>query len=433
VPSTVLSPTFSIERHKLKNGLRVVMAPDRSAPAVAVAVHYDVGFRSEPEGRTGFAHLFEHIMFEGSEHLPKLEHAKLIQSNGGEFNGSTTPDFTNYFEVVPTGALELALFLEADRMRSPVITEETVANQIDVVKEEIRLNVMNRPYGGMHWIYLPPIAFSTFNNSHNGYGSFVDLDAATPDDAKEFFDKYYAPGNAVLTLVGDFDPDATIKLVEQHFNGVKKRSVPSRADFSEPLAGEERRGQHHDPMSPTPAIVVGYRTPDPHADLDAYAAYYLLVQALTDGDASRLHQRLVKTGLVSFIGGVLGPFDGWLEMRDPLLFNLLAIYPPGGASVDDILGAVDEEVDRLVGDFHDNELQRVRTAVAAAYLRKIDSVVARALTLAPLEQQRGRAELLNELPEALARVTAADVRASAARWLTPASRAVLDWQPGGGS
>ena len=176
MPANVLAPSFPLARHTLKNGLRVVLAPDRSSPVVAVAMHYDVGFRSEPEGRTGFAHLFEHLMFEGSESLPKLEHAKLVQGNGGSFNGSTTPDYTNYFEVVPSGAFELMLFLEADRMRSPVITDHTVANQIDVVKEEIRLNIMNRPYGGMQMIFLPPIAYETFNNAHNGYGSFVDLE-----------------------------------------------------------------------------------------------------------------------------------------------------------------------------------------------------------------------------------------------------------------
>ncbi len=302
----VLSPSFPIERHTLGNGLRVVMAPDRTAPVVAVAVHYDVGFRSEPEGRTGFAHLFEHLMFEGSANLPKLEHAKLIQGNGGEFNGSTTPDFTNYYEVVPSGAFELMLFLESDRMRSPVITEETVANQIDVVKEEIRLNVMNRPYGGMHWIYLPPIAYKTFNNTHNGYGSFVDLESATVADATDFFKRYYAPGNAVLTIAGDIDPTSTVALVEKYFADVPKRAVPKRPDFGEPVLNRENRATHHDPMSPTPALVIGYRAPNPITDLDAYAAYHLLVQLLTDGDSSRLHQRLVKTGLAVAMAGCDG-------------------------------------------------------------------------------------------------------------------------------
>src|SRR5207248_8720328 len=143
------SPAYDVVRATLDNGLRVILAPDKTAPVVAVAVFYDVGFRSEPEGRTGFAHLFEHLMFQGSENLEKLAHFKIVQSSGGTFNGSTHPDYTDYHEVLPAAALERALFLEADRMRAPKLTQDNLANQIDVVKEEIRLNVLNGPYGGV--------------------------------------------------------------------------------------------------------------------------------------------------------------------------------------------------------------------------------------------------------------------------------------------
>jgi predicted Zn-dependent peptidase len=427
--SGVLAPSFRVERHTLSNGLKVVVAPDSSAPVVAVAVHYDVGYRSEPEGRTGFAHLFEHLMFEGSENLPKLEHAKLIQGNGGEFNGSTTPDFTNYFQVVPTGAFELMLFLESDRMRSPVITEHTVANQIDVVKEEIRLNIMNRPYGGMQMIHLPPVAFRTFNNAHNGYGSFVDLESATVADATDFWKRYYAPGNALLTIAGDVDPDAAFALAERYFGDVPKRAVPKRPDFTEAVPNEERRATHYDPMSPTPALVVGYRAPDPLKELERYAAYYLLVQILGDGDSSRLHQSLVKTGLVTVMAGFVGPFDNWLDMRDPLLTNIITIYPPGG-DAEAILATIDESIEQLADDLDQEELDRCRVGVTARYLRSTDSVMNRALTIAPLEQQRGRGELINEVPAALAGVTVRDVQNAAAEWFRPNTRAVLDWQPG---
>ncbi|HVT78860.1 MAG TPA: pitrilysin family protein [Acidimicrobiales bacterium] len=429
MPSHVLAPSFPIARHTLGNGLRVVVAPDRSSPVVAVAVHYDVGYRSEPEGRTGFAHLFEHLMFEGSENLPKLEHARLIQGNGGQFNGSTTPDFTNYFEVLPSGALDLALFLESDRMRSPVITEHTIANQIDVVKEEIRLNIMNRPYGGMQMIHLPEIAFTTFNNAHNGYGSFVDLESATVADAKDFWKRYYAPGNALLTIAGDVDPEDVFKLAEKYFGDVPKRAAPKGRSFSEPVPQSERRRTHYDPMSPTPALVVGYRTPNPITQLDEYAAYFLLVQLLTESDSSRLHKRLVKTGLVSALAGLIGPFDNWLEMRDPVLFNVLAIYPPGG-DADGLLDVIESTVAEVHDDLGDDELVRAHTMATARYLRGTDGVLSRALTMAPLEQQRGRAELINEIPFALAKVTADDVKAVAAKWFGADQRAVLDWQPG---
>lgn len=407
----------------------MVLAPDRSAPVVAVAVHYDVGFRSEPEGRTGFAHLFEHLMFEGSENLPKLEHAKLIQGNGGTFNGSTTPDFTQYFETVPSGALELMLFLEADRMRSPVITEETVANQIDVVKEEIRLNIMNQPYGGMVMIYMPEVAFSTFNNSHNGYGSFVDLESATVDDAKSFFKQYYAPGNALLTLAGDFDPDKVIPLIEKHFGDIPKRPVPKRPDFGEPLPSTPRHATHYSAAAPMPALLAGYRAPDPVTQLDEYAAYALLVSTLSSGDSSRLYQRLVKSGLVIQMAGAIGPFDDWLSMRDPVLTSIIAIYPPDGTS-EAILAAVDETVEALRADLTEAELERTRVAMSSSYLRATDGVMNRALKIAPMEQQRGRAELINELPEVLARVSGADVIAAAEKWMQPNTRSVLDWMPG---
>ena len=266
------TPQFAIHRAVLENGLRVVLAPDRSAPVVAVAVHYDVGFRSEPEGSTGFAHLFEHMMFQGSEHVDKMDHAQLVQANGGTLNGSTTPDYTNYFEVLPSGALELALFLEADRMRSVRITQENLDNQISVVKEEIRVNVLNRPYGGFPWIHMADVMFDTFANSHNGYGSFVDLESATLEDAEAFFARYYAPGNAVLTIVGDFDIEDAVALVERHFGEIPRRRAPRHGSFAEPLPTAPRRGTHRDPHAPTPAVALGYRVPDRHVEVLAVPA-----------------------------------------------------------------------------------------------------------------------------------------------------------------
>src|SRR5437764_4154452 len=220
--------SFDLHYHTLGNGLRVVLAPDSSSPVIGIGLVYDVGFRSEPEGRTGFAHLFEHLMFQGSANLQKLEHFRYVQASGGIFNGSTHLDYTNYFEALPSNALERGLFLEADRMRSPRITEENLANQLDVVKNEIRVNVMNRPYGGFPWIWLPQVLFDSFANAHNGYGGFEDLESATVDDARDFFRKYYAPSNAVLSVAGDLDPDQTLALVEKHFGGLPRRRAPKR-------------------------------------------------------------------------------------------------------------------------------------------------------------------------------------------------------------
>jgi len=341
------SPMVELHRETLPNGLRVVLSPDQSAPVVAIGVHYDVGFRSEPQGRTGFAHLFEHLMFQGSESLEKLAHFRHVQSSGGTFNGSTHPDYTNYFEVVPSAALERALFIEADRMRAPRITAENLRNQIDVVKEEIRLNVLNRPYGGFPWITLPPVLYDTFPNAHNGYGDFSELEAATVDDCAAFFDVYYAPGNAVLTVSGDFQVDAAVELVHRHFDDVPARPVPTRPSFAEPPPDRERRHRHPDPLAPLPALAIGYRLPDPTAGFDGYLAYEVLCAVLSDGDSSRLEQRLVHTdALVTDIGARCGLFGAPLDARDPDTLNITAMYP-SNVDVNRVLDVTDEEIARL--------------------------------------------------------------------------------------
>ncbi|WP_197321417.1 pitrilysin family protein [Saccharomonospora sp. NB11] len=421
------------ELHKftLDNGLRVVLAPDPTAPVVGVSVHYDVGFRSEPEGRTGFAHLFEHLMFQGSESLEKLAHFRWVQSSGGTFNGSTHPDYTDYFEVLPSAALERALFLEADRMRAPKLTQENLTNQIDVVKEEIRLNVLNRPYGGFPWILLPPVLYSTFPNAHNGYGDFTDLEQATLDDCAAFFDTYYAPANAVLTVAGDLDVDRTRELVHKHFDDVPARPRPQRPSFAEPRPTQELRGTHTDPHAPLPALAVGYRMPDPINELDAYLANLVLAGVLADSDSSRLQQRLVHTEpLVTDVGagaGLFGPF----EARDPDTFSVTAIHPPE-TSAEQVLDALDAELEALATTPPGpEELTKVTARWSAALHSEHDRLVSRTLALGSLELLHGDAGLVYALPERMAAVTAEQV-SEAAKALRPDSRAVLVVEPGQG-
>ncbi|HUR49073.1 MAG TPA: pitrilysin family protein [Acidimicrobiales bacterium] len=419
---------LAVERFTLDNGLRVVLNPDRSVPTVGLALTYDVGFRSEPEGSTGFAHLFEHFMFQGSENLEKGQYDKLVMGNGGILNGSTHPDFTNYIVQIPSSALELQLWLEADRMRGLVLTAESLQNQIDVVKEEIRLNVMNRPFGGFPWIYMPPVIFKTFNNAHNGYGSFDDLEAATPEDTQAFFDKYYVASNAVLSLAGDFDVADVRNLIERHFGDLPKRPAPPLPDCSEPRPDKERRAVHHDPLAPMPALAISYRVPDPVKNFREYCAAVMLVEILTEGDASRLHKRLVKQDRTcAFIQGGIGGFDAW-EMRDPTTLDLMAFHP--GGTVEQVQNAIDEEIDKLSAGVESAELNRARTALVSSYVRQIDSPLERAIPLGNFEMQRGRGELINEIPELLAEVQPADVVAVAEEWLRPDSRGVLEWVNG---
>ncbi|BCY14851.1 pitrilysin family protein [Actinoplanes sp. L3-i22] len=424
---------YPVERFTLANGLRVVLAPDRSAPVVGVAVVYDVGIRSEPEGRTGFAHLFEHLMFQGSANLEKLAHFRHVQGAGGSFNGSTHLDYTDYFEVLPSGALERALFLEADRMRGPRLTEENLRNQVDVVKEEIRVNVLNRPYGGFPWLKLPSVMFETFPNAHDGYGSFEDLESATVADAQSFFDKYYACGNAVLSVAGDFDVAEATAMIERHFGDVPARPAPLLPAFDEPDLTAERRESYTDRIAPLPAVAAAYRVPDPIAAFDAYLPFSVLAEVLTDGDASRLVERLIQRDRsVTNVGGYLGFMGDEYQVRNPTALLLQAHMPPGG-DAGKVLRTVDEELDRLVADgLQPGELERTQARMGARLLQGTDEVLGRALPMAVLELQRGRPELLNELPKLISEVTAEQI-VTAAATLRPERRAVVEVLPGAGA
>ncbi|WP_369253505.1 M16 family metallopeptidase [Geodermatophilus amargosae] len=421
-----------VERFSLDNGLRVVLAPDRSVPVVAVTVFYDVGMRNEPEGRTGFAHLFEHVMFQGSAHVPKMEHARLVQAAGGTFNGSTHQDYTNYYEALPAEALERAIFLEADRMAAPAITEENLRNQIDVVKEEIRVNVLNRPYGAFPWLQLPQIAFESFANTHDGYGSFVDLESSTVADATDFFSRYYAPGNAVLCIGGDLDVGETERLVRRWFGQVEAREVPPTPHTGEPSPTTVRRDVVEDRLAPAPAVAVGWRVPDPVADLDTYLGTVLLAELLSEGDASRLERRLVHDDRLavaqsSYVGLFGDPFD----VRDATLLTT-QVHHPAAVGVDDVLAAVHDEIARVVTEgVSAEELARVQARTSAQLLRQADSVLGRTLAFAGAELVHGRAELAGEMAARLAAVTPDAVQA-AAKGLDPGTAAVLELRATGG-
>jgi predicted Zn-dependent peptidase len=423
-------PGHELTRFTLANGLRVVLAPDPTAPVVGVSVHYDVGFRSEPEGRTGFAHLFEHLMFQGSESLEKLAHFRHVQSAGGTFNGSTHPDYTDYFEVLPSAGLEQALFLEADRMRAPKLTEENLRNQVDVVKEEIRLNVLNRPYGGFPWILLPPVLYQTFPNAHNGYGDFTELEQADLNDCAQFFDTYYAPANAVLTVAGDIELARARDLIDKHFGDVPARPAPNRPSFGEPPPAGQLESEHIDPHAPLPALAIGYRMPDPIGELDGYLASLVLASVLAEGDGSRLQQRLVlKDPLVTDINAACGLF-GPFEARDPDTFTITAMYSPDVAQ-DRVLRAVDEELDALAATPpSDQELAKVTARWVAGLHREHDRLVSRTLALGSFELLYGDPSLVYQLTGRLSAVTP-DAVSAAAKTLRPDSRAVLTVSPAG--
>ncbi|NNL90263.1 MAG: insulinase family protein, partial [Marinicaulis sp.] len=247
-----------VSYHKLDNGLKVVLSEDHAVPTTTIAVYYGIGFRIEPRDRTGFAHLFEHMMFQGSKNLGKAEFIALVNSNGGVLNGSTRFDFTNYFEIVPSHKLETMLWAEADRMRGLAITQENLTNQQGVVKNEVKVNVLNQPYGGFPWLDLPQTAFENWHNAHNFYGDLAELDAATLDDVQQFFDSYYAPNNAALVIVGDFDPAQAMSWVHQYFDDIPAVEMAAKPDLTEARQEEARNGSRVDPLATRPAIAWGY-------------------------------------------------------------------------------------------------------------------------------------------------------------------------------
>jgi predicted Zn-dependent peptidase len=326
----------------LANGLRVVVSPESTAPLVTVGVYYNIGFRLEPQGRSGFAHLFEHMMFQGSENAGKMVHIQLINASGGLLNGTTNYDVTNYFETVPSNALERVLWLEADRMRALKVDGENLLNQRDVVKEEVRVNVLNQPYGGFPWLDLPPVAFRNWANAHNFYGDFADLDAATLEDVRTFFKTYYSPSNAILVILGDVVPAEALALAEKYFGHIPAGKPAPKADASEPPQTEERRGEVEEKFGTLPAVAIGYLAPA-RRTADWYTAA-LLDQILHGGRAGRVYRRLVlEQELAIDAGGGTGDF---IELNGPFQIVTRITYKPD-VSTEEIVAAYDAIIEEL--------------------------------------------------------------------------------------
>ncbi len=432
-PRDAAAHRVPIQEHQLANGLRVVMSPQPGSAVVAVGVYYRVGFRLEPEGRTGFAHLFEHLMFQGSRRLGKTAHFQVVHDAGGLLNGYTRYDFTAYFEVLPASALAAACYLEADRMAGLDLTEANLRNQVDVVEEEVRLNVLNQPYGGFSWLYLPQHAFSRFANAHNAYGEFKDLESATVADARAFFTTHYAPGNATLVLVGGFEPEPALETAAAHFGTIPARPVPPPPDTAEPLPTRRRLIRHEDPMAPVPRLGVGYRMA-PFGD-PAHLPLALAADILTDGRGSRLDERLVRGDAVCLdvAAGPNFPIGDAFDSGVPTLWTLEATRRPEVPTAR-VLELLDAELDRRGRDGpRPDELLRAQRRWLADHWATVDSPRGRMDRLGTLSTIHGDPELLNLLPGRVAAVTPEAVAAAVATWLRPERATVLDWVPSGPS
>ena len=354
-----------IEYYKLGNGLKVVLARDASAPTVTVGVSYQIGMRIEPRDRTGFAHLFEHLMFQGSGNLGKMEFIRLVEGNGGVLNGSTRFDYTNYYQIVPAHTLATVLWAEADRMKALAITQANLTNQQGVVKNEVRDATMNQPYGGFPWLTMPQVANQNWFNAHNFYGDLADIDAATLDEAQSFFDTYYAPNNAVLVVAGDFDPAATRAWITQYFATIPARAQPPRPDLTEPERTVEKRDSYVDRLAPRPALALAWQVP-PRNTPEHYA-FSLLDTILLQGEDSRLWQKLVQEkGYASAVGGGTNLLGNEFTYDGPMLWMLYLIHDPA-ATPDAIIADVDTEIARLQAEPPSpEELDRALTKLRAS-------------------------------------------------------------------
>ncbi len=425
---------FQIPIHSqtLANGLRVVVSPDRTAPVVTVGVYYNIGFRLEPRGRSGFAHLFEHMMFQGSENAGKMVHIRLVNSSGGVLNGSTRYDVTNYFESVPSNALDRMLWLEADRMRSLRVDDENLRNQRDVVKEEVRMNVFNRPYGGFPWLDLPPIANRNWANAHNFYGDFQDLDAATLADVQAFFRTYYTPRNAVLLLVGDVEPDNGFALAGKHFSSIPAGSPPPSADVSEPPQTEERRGQVTEKLGTLPAMAIGYHVP-PRRSPDWYALA-LADRSLHGGRAGRLYRALAleRQMALEADGGIHYPMGDVFDYNGPMQMVTRILYKPEFAS-DQVIAAFDQVIAELRhAPLPAAELEQVKVKLRSDYYSTLEGGLGSHVPrfglmhyLACFTLFDGDPGLVNTALDGFLRVTPEEVHAAATRVLRPENRSIV--------
>jgi predicted Zn-dependent peptidase len=423
--------TVPVEYTKLANGLKVVFSRDTTAPTAVVAVYYNIGFRIEPKDRTGFAHLFEHMMFQGSENLGKMEFIKLVQSNGGILNGSTRFDFTNYFEVVPAHALETALWAEADRMKGLAINADNLKNQQEVVKNEVRVNVLNQPYGGFPWLDLPQYANVNWYNSHNFYGDLKDLDAATLADVESFFKTFYAPNNAVLVVVGDFDAAQTMDWVKKYFGPIPSAVLPQKPDISEPRQDKEKRATKPDAIATRPALAVGYHAPP--RNTPEYFAMGILDQVLVQGKDSRLYQALVqKNGLTGDVsGGINSGLGDMYNINGPTLWDVSLFYDKDKTS-GEILAVMDVEIEKVRTTPVDQAtLDRALVKMRSDFYDKIEQTggFGRADLLASFALFDDDPARINQLEEQFLKVTPALLQKTAQEYLRPENRTILLIEP----
>ena len=421
------SPLIPVTKDfKLPNGLRVILSEDHSVPVSAVAIVYDVGARNEKKGRSGFAHLFEHMMFEGSENVGKTEHFKYIESAGGSLNASTHPDFTNYFEKLPSNQIELALWLESDRMRSLKVTPENFENQLQTVKEEKRSRIDNQPYVPAS-IKMEELLYDNWANAHPTIGTFDDLEASTIDDIRQFFKTYYAPNNAVMAIVGDFDANQMEALVRKYFASIPSQPTPAKPDVAEPLQNKEKYLKVADQHAKAPAFWVSWKVPGRRTP--EYYPLGIIEKLLAAGESSRLYQRMVKGDQNALKVDV-----GYDERRGPSAFETFVVVKPGNTS-EQVRESLWSELEKLkTNPVSDLELEKAKNQIlrdlfASSSYESLQRSLGRAELLAEYASFFGDPSLIDKDVQAYLDVTAADVQRAAAKLLTKSGATIVDVVP----
>lgn len=418
-----------VEYYSLDNGLKVILSQDKTAPTVVVAVYYNIGFRIEPKDRTGFAHLFEHMMFQGSANMGKMEFINLVQKNGGILNGSTRFDFTNYYEIVPSNKLETMLWAEADRMRGLDITEENLKNQQGVVKNEVKVNVLNQPYGGFPWLDMPQYANTNWYNAHNFYGDLDDLDAATLEDVEKFFNTFYAPNNAALAVVGDFEISQAKEWIEQYFGDISSAPLPPKPDISEPIQNKEKKFVKEDSLANKPAIAIAYHMPK--RNTPEYYAMGLLDQILIQGDNALLQKKLVDDlGYTSNVSGGINYLGNMFNYNGPMQMMFDFTYDTD-TSTEEVMIAVDQVIDKLrtgiTTEMIDNAMVKIRSKLydelgSSFGLGKADLLA----TFALFDNNPAR---INDLEKEFKKITPEIMNRTVTEYLRNTNRTVLTVNP----
>jgi predicted Zn-dependent peptidase len=415
------APAIKFSDVKLNNGLRVIVSEDHTAPTVSVAVTYNVGSADEKARRTGFAHLFEHMMFKGSENVGPGEHFTLIFNNGGNMNGTTNQDRTLYFETLPANQLEMALFLESDRMKSLDITKANLDNQRNAVQEERRLGLDNQPYGKTY----EQVGEQAYDNpayKHSVIGSMDDLNAASVDDVATFFKTYYAPNNAVLSIVGDVDTKKTMALIEKYFGTIASQPQPKRPDLVEPPHTAERRSTIEDQLARLPQVDIAWVTPA--AGTPDFDALDVVSWVLSSGRSGRLNQVVVREKQLAVFAGAGNP-----DKRGPGLFQISAQVAPGKNPAD-VEAALLEEVEKVkTGPIQDWEIDKAHNNAIRQQAAAVTSTLQRAIQLGEYALYYDNPNLVNTRADNYKKITAADVQRVAKKYLTNENRSVVITMP----